>query len=92
MEQKHKAARSLAAKNDDRGKVTSYDVASLAGVSQSAVSRCFKPGASISAKIRAKVEKAARELDYQPNAIARGLISGRSNSLEAVVNNLTNLR
>jgi len=91
MEQKHKAARSTVAKNDDRGKVTSYDVASLAGVSQSAVSRCFKPGASISAKIRAKVEKAARELDYQPNAIARGLISGRSNIVAVVINNLTNL-
>ena len=29
-------------------RVTSYDVAEVAGVSQSAVSRCFKPGASVS--------------------------------------------
>ncbi len=91
MEQKNKAERSPAARNDGRGKVTSYDVASLAGVSQSAVSRCFKPGASISAKIRGKVEKAARQLGYQPNAIARGLISGRSNIVAVIINNLTNL-
>ncbi len=70
---------------------TSYDVAQLAGVSQSAVSRCFKPGASISAKTRAKVEKAAEELGYQPNAIARGLITRRSNIVAVIINEFTNL-
>lgn len=70
---------------------TSYDVARLAGVSQSAVSRCFKPGASISAKTRAKVEKAARKLGYQPNAIARGLITRRSNIVAVIITDLTNL-
>ena len=59
-------------------RATSYDVARLAGVSQSAVSRCFKPGASISAKMRERVMAAARELGYQPNAMARGLITKRS--------------
>ena len=59
-------------------RATSYDVARLAGVSQSAVSRCFKPGASISAKMRERVMSAARELGYQPNAMARGLITKRS--------------
>ena len=56
-------------------RATSYDVARVAGVSQSAVSRCFKPGASVSAKTRSKVESAAKKLGYQPNAIARGLIT-----------------
>ena len=45
-------------------RATSYDVARVAGVSQSAVSRCFKPGASVSAKTRAKVENAAKVLGY----------------------------
>jgi len=72
-------------------RATSYDVARLAGVSQSAVSRCFKPGASISAKTRAKIEKVASELGYQPNAIARGLISGRSNIVAVIITDLTNL-
>lgn len=70
---------------------TSYDVARLAGVSQSAVSRCFKPGASVSAKTRAKVEKAAKKLGYQPNAIARGLITRRSNIVGVIISDLTNL-
>ena len=68
-----------------RSRATSYDVARLAGVSQSAVSRCFKPGASVSKKMRDRVMKAAEELAYQPNAIARGLITRRSNLVAVMV-------
>ena len=57
--------------------VTSYDVARAAGVSQSAVSRAFSPTASIAQKTRDKVLKAAAELGYQPNAIARSMSSAR---------------
>lgn len=71
--------------------VTSYDVARHAGVSQSAVSRCFKPGASVSKKMRERVMAAAEELGYEPNAIARSLISGRSNLVAVLISNLTNL-
>lgn len=71
--------------------VTSYDVARRAGVSQSAVSRCFKPGASVSAKMRGRVMRAATELGYTPNAIARSLITRRSNLAGVLISNLTNL-
>jgi DNA-binding LacI/PurR family transcriptional regulator len=71
--------------------VTSYDVALQAGVSQSAVSRCFKPGASVSSKMRERVMRAARDLGYTPNAIARSLITRRSNLVAVVISNLTNL-
>jgi DNA-binding LacI/PurR family transcriptional regulator len=74
-----------------RTETTSYDVARHAGVSQSAVSRCFRPGASISAKMRARIEKAAEELGYQPNALAQGLISKRTNLVAVMISNLTNL-
>lgn len=70
---------------------TSYDVAQRAGVSQSAVSRCFTPGSSISAKTRARVIAAAQELGYHPNAMASGLITKRSNLVAVVISNLTNL-
>ncbi|MEM6683048.1 MAG: LacI family DNA-binding transcriptional regulator [Pseudomonadota bacterium] len=73
-----------------RRRATSYDVAALAGVSQSAVSRCFKDGASISQKTRAKVLKAAESLNYQPNAIARGLITQRSNLAAVIVSSQIN--
>jgi DNA-binding LacI/PurR family transcriptional regulator len=71
--------------------VTSYHVAMRAGVSQSAVSRCFKAGASVSAAMRARVMKAAKELNYTPNAIARSLITRRSNLVAVLISNLTNL-
>jgi len=72
-------------------RVTSYDVALLAGVSQSAVSRCFKPGASVSKATYARVMKAAQGLDYIPNAAARSLITRRSNIVGVIISHLANL-
>ncbi|MYM86080.1 substrate-binding domain-containing protein [Rugamonas sp. FT82W] len=72
-------------------RVTSYDVAIVAGVSQSAVSRCFKPGASVSKSTHARVMKAAALLDYIPNAAARSLITRRSNMVAVLITNKSNL-
>lgn len=72
-------------------RATSYDVARLAGVSQSAVSRVFKTGASASASMRKRVLAAANEIGYRPNAIARGLITQRSNMVGVVISRMTNL-
>lgn len=71
--------------------VTSSQVAEHAGVSQSAVSRTFTPGASISPKTRQKVLAAAKELGYRPNAIARSLITNRSRIIAVVMAYLENL-
>jgi len=73
-----------------REAVTSSDVARHAGVSQSAVSRVFTPGASVSATMREKVTKSAEALGYRPNALARSLISGRSRIIGVVVAYLDN--
>ncbi|MCO4088686.1 MAG: LacI family DNA-binding transcriptional regulator [Limnohabitans sp.] len=70
--------------------VTSLDVARLAQVSQSAVSRTYTPGASVSEVTRAKVEDAARKLGYRPNAIARSLITRRSHMIAVVMSYLDN--
>lgn len=51
--------------------VTAEQVARLAGVSISAVSRTFTEGASVSPKMREKVLKAADELGYKVNFLAR---------------------
>lgn len=72
-------------------RATSYDVARHAGVSQSAVSRCFRPGASVAPETRERIMAAARALGYQPNAIAQGLITRRSNLVAIIISNLTNL-
>lgn len=71
-------------------KVTSVDVAKRAGVSRSAVSRVFTPGASVSARMTAKVKQAADELGYRPNVLARSLITGRSRIVGLVVAYLDN--
>ena len=59
-----------------RDTVTSLDVARLAGVSQSAVSRVFTPGASASQHTSDKVREAANKLGYRPNSLARAMVSG----------------
>lgn len=71
-------------------RITSLQVAARAGVSQSAVSRVFTPGASASAKTVAKVKKAADELGYRPNRVARAMITGKSRIIGLVVAYLDN--
>ena len=66
-------------------KVTSLEVARLAGVSQSAVSRVYTPGASASKMTIEKVRKAAAELGYRPNVLARAMVSGRSKIIGLVL-------
>jgi DNA-binding LacI/PurR family transcriptional regulator len=56
-----------------RSFVSARQVAAHAGVSRSAVSRTFTPGASVSPSTRAKVIKAAEALGYHVNHLARGL-------------------
>ena len=70
--------------------VTLKEVAERAGVSRSAVSRTFTDGASVSEKMRRKVEKAAKELGYSPNALASSLTTGRTKLIGLVSNNFHN--
>lgn len=70
--------------------VTLKDVAERAGVSRSAVSRAYTEGASVSKQTRRKVEKAADELGYSPNALASSLTTGRTKLIGLVSNNFHN--
>jgi DNA-binding LacI/PurR family transcriptional regulator len=69
---------------------TARDVAELAGVSISAVSRTFTPGASVSAKTKEKVLAAAESLGYRPNQLARSLMTGRTALIGLVSNHFAN--
>lgn len=71
-------------------RASSTDVARLAGVSQSAVSRAFSPGATISPATLAKVQAAASELGYRPNALARSLITKRTNMIALMTGDIAN--
>lgn len=70
--------------------VTLREVAERAGVSRSAVSRTFTEGASVSTKTRQKVEQAARDLGYSPNALASSLTTGRTKMVGLISDNFHN--
>jgi LacI family transcriptional regulator len=71
---------------------TLSDVAALAGVSVSAVSRVLSnaPSSRVSRSTRQRIEDAARELDYHPNFAARALKFSRTNAVALIVPDLTN--
>lgn len=71
-------------------RVTALDVAKRAGVSRSAVSRTYTPGAYVSEEMRNKVEKAVKELGYRVNYLARGVIKQRSDLVGIVAADLDN--
>lgn len=70
--------------------VTAQDVADKAGVSRSAVSRAFTPGASVSARMRKRVEDAAKDLGYSPNVLASSLTTRRTKLIGLVSDNFQN--
>lgn len=68
--------------------MTAQDVARALGVSQSTISRAFSMTASISEDMKLRVIKAANKLGYQPNVIARSLITRKTNMVAIVMANL----
>lgn len=71
-------------------RITANDVARLAGVSRSAVSRAFTPGAYVSPEARAKVERAADLLGYRPDMLARSLTTSRTSLVGVITTHLNN--
>ena len=79
----------------DRGrmkirKVTSHEVARLAGVSQTTVSRAFNREGSVSEPTLKRIRAAADQLGYWPNELARSLISRKSNMIGIVMGDILN--
>jgi LacI family transcriptional regulator len=68
-------------------RVTSFDVAELAGVSRSTVSFVFSEDkqSRIRPETRQKVREAAEKLGYYPNASARALASNQSNTIGLIM-------
>ena len=71
-------------------RVTAYDVAKAAGVSQPTVSRVFSRSASVDPAKEERVRAVARELGYIPNLVARTLNSGNSFRIGIVLAYLKN--
>lgn len=68
--------------------VTLKDIAERAGVTSATVSMVINNKPNISENTRKKVLKIAKDLNYYPNVIARGLATKKSNSIGVIVPNL----
>jgi LacI family transcriptional regulator len=64
---------------------TLEDVARLAGVSRSTVSRVINDHPSVEAETRRRVWEAIRESGYQPHAVARSLVTKRTHIIGMVI-------
>jgi LacI family transcriptional regulator len=71
-------------------RVTSHDVARLAGVSQATVSRALRDDPKVSAETTRRVHEAAAQLGYVPSEAGRALSSGRSRRVGLLVTDLDN--
>lgn len=69
-------------------KATVYDIARVAGVSASTVSRILTGSAKVAEEKRIAVEHAIKELDFQPNLMAQSLKSGQSMTLGVLTQHL----
>jgi DNA-binding LacI/PurR family transcriptional regulator len=70
--------------------MTIIDLAKDLGMSRATVSRAFHEHAVINRETREKVLKRAKELGFQPNPLARGLITKSTRIVGLVVSDITN--
>lgn len=68
---------------------TIREVSRLANVSPSTVSRVLTGNAPVAEETRERVMAAVRELGYQPNTFARGLVTNRSEGIGVVINEIS---
>jgi len=72
------------------GSVTSHDVARIAGLSQSTVSRALRDDPRVTPETRERVLAAAASLGYVPNAMGRNLVLRKTRTIGMVVTDLGN--
>jgi len=70
--------------------LTSHDVARVAGLSQSTVSRALRGDPRVAASTRERVLAAAASLGYTPNAMGRMLVEGSTRTIGMVVTDISN--
>lgn len=71
-------------------RVTIADIAKRAGVSVNTVSRALSGKDGVSEETRAKIVKIARELNYRPNLLARGMRQDRADFIGVLVLDIGN--
>lgn len=73
-----------------RSAPTIYDVARVAGVATSTVSRAFARPGRVNADTAARIRAVAEELGYRSNPIARALSTSRTHMLAVMISDITN--
>jgi len=71
-------------------KMTIKDIAKTAGISYSSVSRALNGLKGVSEETRQKVRDIAEQMDYSPNAVARGLVQKQTGTLGLIIPDITN--
>jgi DNA-binding LacI/PurR family transcriptional regulator len=66
-------------------RVSIKDIARVAGVSYSTVSRALNNNPLISQEVRSRVQALAQSMGYSPNALAQGLLSRRTHSIGVII-------
>jgi LacI family transcriptional regulator len=74
----------------EKSSPTIYDIAKLAGVNPSTVSRALSKPGRVSAKTQKIIEDAAEQLNYRVNPFARALPTGRTQTIGLIVADITN--
>ena len=70
--------------------VTIKDIAKRLGVSYSSVSRALNNKPGVSKETRERILAETKRIGYQPNAMARGLVSKKSNTIGVIIPDLVN--
>jgi DNA-binding LacI/PurR family transcriptional regulator len=70
-------------------RVSIKDVAEAAGVSYSTVSRALSDSPLVKAETKARVQRLAQEMGYSPDAIARSLVTQKTQTVGVVVTTVT---
>ena len=74
----------------DLPRVTIHDVATVAGVAVSSVSRVFSNHPSVSPSMRLRVEAAVKKIGYQPDLVAQSLRTGTTRTVGLMVRDFSN--
>lgn len=68
---------------------TIKDIAKLAGVSITTVSRALNGYSDVNAKTRKRIEEIAKEIEYSPNSLARSLVMNKTKTIGLLVSGLS---
>lgn len=71
--------------------ITTKDLAKACGVSRTTVTRALSGTGRISEETKNRILNMAKELDYQPDLLARSLVKGRSMTIGVVLCDLKNM-